>query len=207
MLWKIAVPPSLAFPMTLPPLPLMPSLTGGTRKVPLAIPVPASCSFWLIPAAATVAAVMPGKPNSSPNWPTPYALAVTVAHYPTGASKRNPIEHRLFSEVSRNWADEPLDSHQKILNYARTIQTQTGLQVTAYSRPPTLSLLSQTHTLSIGFTSIAAPRNSPRAELHYQASTVNSFLRDSQGSTGDASGLIHLISRPGTSVTHPSRID
>ena len=114
MLWKIAVPPSLAFPMTLPPLPLMPSLTGGTRKVPLAIPVPASCSFWLIPAAATVAAVMPGKPNSSPNWPTPYALAVTVAHYPTGASKRNPIEHRLFSEVSRNWADEPLDSHQKI---------------------------------------------------------------------------------------------
>jgi hypothetical protein len=30
-----------------------------------------------------------------------FALAVTVAHYPTGASKWNPIEHRLFSEVSR----------------------------------------------------------------------------------------------------------
>jgi hypothetical protein len=29
-----------------------------------------------------------------------YALAVTVAHYPTGASKWNPIEHRLFSQVS-----------------------------------------------------------------------------------------------------------
>jgi hypothetical protein len=29
-----------------------------------------------------------------------FALAVTVAHYPTGASKWNPIEHRLFSEVS-----------------------------------------------------------------------------------------------------------
>jgi len=41
----IGVPSSLAFPMTLPPLPLMPSLIGGTRKVPLAIPVPASCSF------------------------------------------------------------------------------------------------------------------------------------------------------------------
>jgi hypothetical protein len=46
--------------------------------------------------------------------------------------KWNPIEHRLFSEVSRNWAGEPLDSYQKILNYARTTQTQTGLQVTAY---------------------------------------------------------------------------
>ncbi len=61
-----------------------------------------------------------------------YALAVTVAHYPTGTSKWNPIEHRLFSQVSRNWAGEPLDSYQKILNYARTTRTQTGLQVTAY---------------------------------------------------------------------------
>jgi hypothetical protein len=61
-----------------------------------------------------------------------FALAVTVAHYPTGASKWNPIEHRLFSEVSRNWAGEPLDSYQKILNYARTTRTQTGLRVTAY---------------------------------------------------------------------------
>jgi hypothetical protein len=61
-----------------------------------------------------------------------YALAVTVAHYPTGASKWNPIEHRLFSQVSRNWAGEPLDSYQKILNFARTTRTQTGLQVTAY---------------------------------------------------------------------------
>ena len=61
-----------------------------------------------------------------------FALAVTVAHYPTGASKWNPIEHRLFSELSRNWAGEPLDSYQKILNYARTTKTQTGLTVTAY---------------------------------------------------------------------------
>jgi hypothetical protein len=60
------------------------------------------------------------------------ALTVTVAHYPTGASKWNPIEHRLFSEVSRNWAGEPLDSYHKILNYARSTQTQTGLRVTAY---------------------------------------------------------------------------
>lgn len=28
-------------------------------------------------------------------------LVVTVAHYPPGASKWNPIEHRLFSHISQ----------------------------------------------------------------------------------------------------------
>jgi hypothetical protein len=32
-----------------------------------------------------------------------FGLSLTVAHYPTGASKWNPIEHRLFSEISKNW--------------------------------------------------------------------------------------------------------
>jgi hypothetical protein len=58
-------------------------------------------------------------------------LTLTVAHYPTGASKWNPIEHRLFSEISKNWAGEPLDSYQKILNFIRSTRTQTGLSVTA----------------------------------------------------------------------------
>ena len=58
-------------------------------------------------------------------------LTLTVAHYPTGASKWNPIEHRLFSEISKNWAGEPLDSYQKILNFIRSTSTQTGLSVTA----------------------------------------------------------------------------
>jgi hypothetical protein len=58
-------------------------------------------------------------------------LTLTVAHYPTGASKWNPIEHRLFSEISKNWAGEPLDSYQKILNFIRSTKTQTGLSVTA----------------------------------------------------------------------------
>jgi hypothetical protein len=30
-------------------------------------------------------------------------LTVTVARYPTGASKYNPIERRLSSQISRNW--------------------------------------------------------------------------------------------------------
>lgn len=61
----------------------------------------------------------------------PYGLAVTVSHYPPGASKWNPIEHRLFSEVSKNWAGEPLDSFEKMLNYIRTTKTRTGLRVRA----------------------------------------------------------------------------
>jgi hypothetical protein len=62
-------------------------------------------------------------------------LAVTVAHYPTGASKWNPIEHRLFSEISKNWAGRPLDSYETILNYLRTTTTANGLTVTAHIVP------------------------------------------------------------------------
>jgi hypothetical protein len=58
-------------------------------------------------------------------------LTVTVAHYPSGASKWNPIEHRLFSQISRNWAAEPLDSYEKALKFIRTTTTSTGLKVTA----------------------------------------------------------------------------
>jgi len=61
-----------------------------------------------------------------------FGLTLTVAHYPTGASKWNPIEHRLFSEISKNWAGEPLDSYQKILNFIRSTRTETGLSVTAH---------------------------------------------------------------------------
>jgi len=33
-----------------------------------------------------------------------FGIVIRVVHYPSGASKWNPIEHRLFSEVSKNWA-------------------------------------------------------------------------------------------------------
>ena len=58
-------------------------------------------------------------------------VAVTVCHYPAGASKWNPIEHRLFSEISKNWQGRPLDSYETILNYIRTTRTATGLRVNA----------------------------------------------------------------------------
>ena len=61
----------------------------------------------------------------------PYQLTVTVCHYPSGASKWNPIDHRLFSEISKNWAGHPLRSYRTILNHIRTTTTDTGLCVTA----------------------------------------------------------------------------
>ncbi len=61
-----------------------------------------------------------------------WGLSVTVCHYPTGASKWNPIEHRLFSEISKNWAGEPLRSYTTLLNFIRTTKTETGLRVKAY---------------------------------------------------------------------------
>jgi hypothetical protein len=53
----------------------------------------------------------------------PFGLFVTVCHYPPGASKWNPIEHRLFSAISNNWEGVPLDSYEKILKYMRTTKT------------------------------------------------------------------------------------
>jgi hypothetical protein len=62
----------------------------------------------------------------------PHGIRVTVCHYPTGASKWNPIEHRLFSEIGKNWAGHPLDSYETMLNYIRTTRTETGLRVKAH---------------------------------------------------------------------------
>lgn len=61
-----------------------------------------------------------------------HGLRVTICHYPSGASKWNPIEHRLFSEISKNWSGCPLRSYETILNYISTTTTQTGLRVTAH---------------------------------------------------------------------------
>ena len=61
----------------------------------------------------------------------PHGLQVTVCHYPSGASKWNPIEHRLFSQISRNWAGEPLITLEKMLKFIRTTKTETGLRVRA----------------------------------------------------------------------------
>lgn len=61
----------------------------------------------------------------------PFDLSVTVCHYPTGASKWNPIEHRLFSQISNTWAGIPLTSFDLMLECIRATTTTTGLSVQA----------------------------------------------------------------------------
>ena len=65
------------------------------------------------------------------NFVNRFNITITVAHYPSGASKWNPIEHRLFSEVSKNWAGVPLESFDIIQRYLETTTTAGGLTVTA----------------------------------------------------------------------------
>jgi hypothetical protein len=60
-----------------------------------------------------------------------YGIEVTVCHFPAGASKWNPIEHRLFSEISKNWAGRPLVDFGTIENYIKTTSTVSGLTVEA----------------------------------------------------------------------------
>lgn len=55
-----------------------------------------------------------------------FELIITLTHYPPGASKWNPIEHRLFSRITANWSGEPLVSYETVLKHIRTTRTESG---------------------------------------------------------------------------------
>jgi len=60
-----------------------------------------------------------------------FKLCVKVCHYPPGASKWNPIEHRMFSYISNNWAAQPLTDYETVLKFIRTTKTSAGLKIRA----------------------------------------------------------------------------
>jgi hypothetical protein len=60
-----------------------------------------------------------------------FGLKVTVCHFPSGASKWNPVEHRLFGPISCNWSGVPLRSLELLLRLVRTTITKGGLKVCA----------------------------------------------------------------------------
>jgi len=60
-----------------------------------------------------------------------FDLMITVTHYPVGASKWNPIDHRMFSLISGNWAGEPLVSYEKVLKYIRCTRSGQGFHCRA----------------------------------------------------------------------------
>lgn len=59
-------------------------------------------------------------------------LEVTVCHFPTGASKWNPVEHRLFGPISINWAGIPLRTFDTMLALIRGTTNTAGLLVNAF---------------------------------------------------------------------------
>ena len=62
---------------------------------------------------------------------TDYNLEVTVSHFPPGTSKWNKIEHRLFSQITKNWRGKPLESIEVIVSLIGSTSTSKGLTVKA----------------------------------------------------------------------------
>ena len=56
-------------------------------------------------------------------------MNLLVMHYPPYCSKFNPIEHKLFSQISRSWSGAPLLSVKNAAERAAATTTKTGLTV------------------------------------------------------------------------------
>lgn len=56
-------------------------------------------------------------------------LTLTIAHFPTGTSKWNKVEHRLFCYISKNWSGTPLVDVETVVNLISNTTTKTGLSV------------------------------------------------------------------------------
>ncbi len=60
-----------------------------------------------------------------------HGVEVSVVHFPSGTSKWNKIEHRLFSHISMNWKAQPLVSYDVMINLIGGTGTKTGLKAKA----------------------------------------------------------------------------
>ena len=56
-------------------------------------------------------------------------LEVHISHFPTGCSKWNKIEHRLFAYISKNWQGKPLIDIETCVKLIGSTTTTTGLKV------------------------------------------------------------------------------
>src|SRR3954453_18193132 len=71
------------------------------------------------------------------SWPTNSTSPSPSVTCPTGTSKWNKIEHRLFSFITSNWRGKPLISHQVIVQLIGATTTKTGLKVRCQLDPTT----------------------------------------------------------------------
>jgi len=56
-------------------------------------------------------------------------LSIHVSHFPSGTSKWNKIEHRMFCFISKNWRGHPLISIETIIKLISSTTTSKGLKV------------------------------------------------------------------------------
>lgn len=63
------------------------------------------------------------------NFANETGLEISVCHFPPGTSKWNKIEHRMFSQISKNWRGRPLESLSVIVNLIAATTTKTGLTI------------------------------------------------------------------------------
>lgn len=79
-----------------------------------------------------------GGSNSARSWQFKWCLIETakrlgidirIAHYPPYCSKWNPIEHRLFSQISRVWSGAVFNNVEEAREMASRARTKTGLAV------------------------------------------------------------------------------
>lgn len=109
-----------------------------------------------------------------------HRLTVTVCHYPTGASKWNPIEHRMSSEISKNWAGKAPrqlpDDHQLRADDAHQIRL-------AHQRLPGQHPILdrfQNQRRRHGAVTAASPRNPTDPQLHPQPTVTPQQPRELQ---------------------------
>ena len=56
-------------------------------------------------------------------------IPIEVSHFPPGTSKWNKVEHRLFSQITKNWRGRPLETLEMIVELISSTTTSTGLKV------------------------------------------------------------------------------
>jgi transposase len=93
---------------------------------------------------------------------------IEVSHFPTGTSKWNKVEHRLFCYISKNWQGKPLVDIQTAVDLIGSTRTTTGLAVICV-RDDTEYLLAK-KVSDDEFTSIAIEKILPFESWNYRIS-------------------------------------
>jgi hypothetical protein len=94
---------------------------------------------YIYPSANTILILCDGGgSNNARSWQFKWFLMllakklgvnIRIAHYPPYCSKWNPIEHRLFSQISRVWSGAVFNTIEEASELASKASTKTGLAV------------------------------------------------------------------------------